>query len=44
MAAWPVLVGDVEAPQSLSGIICTEYDDNPGRTIYLVLEALGDSV
>lgn len=40
----PVLIGDVEVPQSLSGILYTEYDDNPERTLYLVLEALGESV
>lgn len=40
----PVLVGDAEVPQSLSGILCTEYDDNPERTLYLVLEALDESV
>lgn len=38
----PVLVGNVEVPQSLSGILCTEYDNNPGRTLYLVREALGE--
>lgn len=40
----PVLIGNVEVPQSLSGTLCAEYDDNPGRTLYLVLEALGESV
>ena len=40
----PILVGNVEVPQILTGILCTEYDDNPGRTLYLVLEALGESV
>ena len=40
----PVVIGDIEVPQSLSGILYTEYDDNPERTLYLVLEALGESV
>lgn len=40
----PILVGDVDPPQILSGVLSTDYTKEAGKTLYLVLDALGESV
>ena len=36
----PIIVGDVETPNSLTGILSTDYNPSPDKALYLVLEAL----
>lgn len=40
----PITVGEVRIPGNLYGILSTEYDPTSNKTLYLVLEALGESV
>lgn len=40
----PITIGDVKVPNNLYGILSTEYDPYSNKTIFLVLEALGESV
>ena len=40
----PILVGDAETPQILSGVLSTNYTEDSEKTLYLVLDALGETV
>lgn len=40
----PILVGNVETPQILSGVLSADYTEGSDKTLYLVLDALGESV
>lgn len=40
----PILVGDAETPRILSGVLSTVYSEGTDKTLYLVLDALGETV